>query len=93
MSCPDVNDFINFCENDEEAELNFYYYCRHLFFNLDKEDIFFEKLYETYCKKRNIEKTNEHYAICKFVMVEYFMDDCIRMDNRIKNKLFPTGTY
>lgn len=75
MSCPDVSDFINFCEEHVEADNPLYYYTRFLLYNQrDKEDWSFDHLYNLFCEKCDKKKEIEHYNMSKFIAYEYFMD-------------------
>lgn len=78
--CIDVSDFINFCENDTKASDILYYYCKHLLYG---KDIFFDMLYDMYCKKYNIVREIEHYNMSKFIAFENFLDEAIKYNHDI----------
>jgi len=83
--------FIDFCDDEEQEDI-LYYYLRYLL-NIPLQASYwaFDKLYDSYIDKYLIEKTEKHYNLCKFYAFEYFYDLAISNNcygDRLKNNDF-----
>lgn len=80
----DFIDFINFCELQENDD-TMCFYLRFLLHN--KQNTFFNSLYERYCNKNNIivDTNSEHYELCKFYALEHFYDESLYHQDDRKN--------
>lgn len=73
--CPDVSEFITFCE-DITSEDDLYFYCKYQLYFTD--DFWFEELYNAFCKTRRLQ-SNEYKKMCKFVLFETMLDKAIQV--------------
>lgn len=67
------NKFMDFCESEENRN-ELYNYKRFITFLPVYNNVFFDTLYNEYCKKYGIEKVEFHYKSCAFHAFEYFLD-------------------
>ena len=77
--------FIDFCEHIDQKDM-LYHYLRFLLNTpLEVKYWAFDKLYDSYCNKYLIEKTEKNYNLCKFYAFEYFYDIAFINNGLVKN--------